>query len=143
MTIARGVIADYLNEQFSALADAVGQSSTPLTGYKPDIDGALRKLSKTESELATAIVEDANRDAYFALAEYHAARRFWRLLGANANVKVDDSTFDYKTVIANAKMLADDAQARCEALGYDVTGSGWGTLYLNQDWIEAETAEMA
>lgn len=143
MTISRAAVATYLNEQFSSLAAAVGQNATPATGYVPDIDNALRKLGKTETELATATVEDGTRDAYFTLAEYYAARRFWRQLSDRATIKVDDSSFDYKHLLTNAQMLMDDAAKLSATLGYSVATSGWTMGHLNMDWIEAEEAETA
>lgn len=142
MTINRDAVAAYLDTQFSSLASAVAQSdsSADASGYGADVDAALRKLGKTESELATATVADGSRDVYFALAEYYAARRFWRLLSDRVNMKVDDSQFDYRYMLTNAKVLVDEAQAQCVALGYDVQGGGWTAGYLNLDWVENEVA---
>ena len=142
MSVDRQAIANYLDGEFSNLAAAIGQDSEPLTGYAPDINNALRRLDKTESELATATVEDGDRDKIFALSEYFAARRLWRQLSSYATVKVDDSSFDYKHLIPNAKQLMDDAATQCAALGVDVAASGWGLGYLNLDWLEPEIAEV-
>ena len=122
MTIGRDAVAAYLDTQYSSLAAAVAQSdsSADAGGYGADIDNALRKLGKAESELAAATVEDGSRDVYFALAEYYAARRFWRLLSDRVNMKVDDSQFDYRYMVANAEKIANEAKAQCVALGYDV-----------------------
>lgn len=138
MTIIRDDVAAYLESQFSGLAAAVGQadSSADNSGYGADIDGALRKLGKTESELETATIEDGGRDAYFALAEYYAARRFWRQLSHLVNHRIGDSQFDYKGMMANVKMVADDAKTQAISLGYDVAGGGWSVGWLNLDFLE-------
>ena len=142
MTISRANVAAYLDSQFSNVTALIGQDTDTLTGYGPDISNALRKLGKLESELASATVVDASRDSYFALAEYYAALRIWRQLGHLVNIKTDDSTFDYKHLLPNAKQVLDDAAAVCAALGYDVSASGWTMGYLNLDWIEQESAEV-
>lgn len=137
MTISRTQLANYLDAQFSGLATAIGQDSDTEEGYRPDIDAALRKLGKTESELATATVEDSQGEAVFALVEYYAARRFWRQLSDRANVKVDDSQFDYKQVLLNVKTLVDDAAAAVATLGYSVSAGSWGIVDFSADWIES------
>lgn len=139
MTITRQNVADYLNTQFSGLAEAVGQSATPLTGYKPDIDAALRKLGTVEGDLATAEVVDGSRDAYFALAEYYAARRFWRQLGNRVNTRTGSTSYNFDGQLKAAKGMMEDAANRLAILGYDVTGGGWSTGELNLDWIENES----
>lgn len=141
MTVSRADIAQYLDSQFSALATAIGQDTDLNIGYEPDINLALRKLGKTRSELATATVEDSQEEAVFALAEYYAARRLFRQFGANINVKMDDSQFDYKQAQVNAKTMMDEAAKVCASLGYDTSASGWGVGWLNLDFIEAEAAE--
>lgn len=142
MTITRDHAAAYLDSTFASLASAVAQSDTSegSTGYGSDIDNALRKLGKTESELATATVADGDRDDFYALAEFYAARRFWRLLSDRVNMKVDDSQYDYRYMIANVEKIADVAKAQCVALGYDVQGGGWSAGWLNLDFLEPETA---
>lgn len=142
MTINRNVAAAYLATQYSTLAAAIGQtdSDDSVTGYGPDIDAALRKLGKTESALAAATVEDAQRDAFLGLSEFYAARRLFRQFGAFITTKVDDSQFDYKQAQANVKAMMDEAKAQCIALGYDVQGGGWTVGNLNLDWVEAEAA---
>lgn len=143
MSVNLAQVADYLNEQFSSLASMIGQDSDPLIGYLPDIDYALRMLGYTEAELGAATIENAQRDAVFSLSEYYAARRIWRQLSSRVNIKVDDSQFDYRQVLVNAKAIMDDAQRRCQALGYDVTGAGWSVATLNTDWIEPEYSEWS
>src|SRR5688572_8510632 len=136
MTVTRENIANYLDSQFSSLASAIGQIDEPVLGYKIDIDLALRKLGKSRSELASATVEDAQEEAAFALAEYYAARRFFRHFGTFINTKVDDSQFDYKQAQVNVKAIMDAAEEVCAALGYDTAASGWGIGWLNLDWLE-------
>ena len=143
MTISRSAVAFYLDEQYSSLASVIGQVDDPTVGYRPDIHSALRRLGKTESELASATVEDGSREIYFALAEYYAARRIYRHLSSNINVIVDGSSFSFQYALAHAKSLMEDAAAKLAPLGYDVTGSGWTIGYVNQDWIEAESAEYS
>ena len=143
MTISRANVAAYLDTQYSNVSALIGQDTDTLTGYGPDIDNALRRLGKLESELVPSVtVEDGTRDSYFALAEYYAALRIWRQLGHLVTIKTDDSTFDYKHLLTNAKQVLDDVSARCAALGYDVSASGWSMGYLNLDWIEQEPAEV-
>lgn len=122
MAITRQNIADYLDEQFHSLAVAVGQDATPLTGYAPDIDNALRKLGKTESELAAATVDDTSRDVVFALAEYYAARRIWRLLGDRVNHTMNESKFDFADQRANVRRMMELAADLCAQFGYSVDG---------------------
>lgn len=122
MTISRAQVAHYLDGEFSNLAAAIDQTdnSDGDSGYGADIDNALRALDTAESDLEDAEVEDEDRAAYYALAEYYAARRFWRQLSHLVNHKVGDSTYDYKGMMANAKLLADDAAKTAASLGYDV-----------------------
>lgn len=124
MAITRGAVVIYLSGEFSSLAEAVGQTASNDTpeGYKADVDNALRMLGTAESDLATATVEDSQRNAFFALAEYYAARRFWRRLGDRVNVKVDDSQFDYRYQLENARKLVENAAELCARLGYSVDG---------------------
>lgn len=143
MSVDLAQVANYLNEQFSSLALMIGQDSDPIIGYLPDIDYALRMLGYTEAELGAATIEDARRDAVFSLSEYYAARRIWRQLSSRVNLKVDDSQFDYRQVLVNAKAIMDDAQRRCQAFGYDVTGAGWSVATLNTDWVEPEYSEWS
>jgi hypothetical protein len=138
MTLTREALASYLDSQFSALAAAIGQDADPLLGYEPDIDLALRKLGKSRDELASATLEDSQEEAAFALAEYYAARRFWRQLGDRVNRSTGKVSFNFTNQLATAQAIMEDAAAKCAALGYDVAGSGWGVGYLNLDWIENE-----
>jgi hypothetical protein len=140
MTISRTNVATYLHTQFSNLAASVGQAASDggATGYGPDIDAALRKLGTSESDLATATVEDSYRESYFALAEYYAARRFWRQLGDRVNRRTGNNTFDFSHQLKTAKAIMDDAASRLAGLGYDVSGTGWTVGDLNLDWLEPE-----
>lgn len=122
MAITRQDVADYLDEQFSSLAVAVEQNALPLTGYKPDIDGALRFLGKSESELGAATVEDSSRDVLFALAEYYAAKRFWRLLGDRVNTTTGTTSYNWIDMRKSAKEMMEDAADRCADLGCNVDG---------------------
>lgn len=136
MTITRTLIADYLDSQFSGLASIVGQDDDPEEGFRVDIDLTLRKLGVARDDLFTASLEDSQEDAAYALAEYYAARRFWRQLSDRANVKVDDSQFDYKQVLTNIQQVMNDAAAACAGLGLDVATAAWSSGYLNLDWLE-------
>lgn len=138
MSISRANVATYLDEQFSSLAAAVGQNATPATGYKPDIDNALRKLGKTESELATATATDAQRDAVFALGEYYALERFSRLLADRVNHTMGETKLDFTAQLAHVEKLLARAERKLTALGYDVNGSGWTIANMNLDWLEPE-----
>lgn len=138
MTITRADLAEYLNSQFSALAASVGQDTVLATGYRPDIDNALRKLGKSRSEVATATLEDSQEEAAYALAEYYAARRFWRQLGDRVNRSTGKVSYSFTNQLNTAKAIMDDAAARCAALGYDVKGDGWSIGTLNLDWLEPE-----
>lgn len=135
MTISRAHIAIYLNSQFSSLAAAVGQDVDAMIGYGPDVDAALRKLGVSEDVLETATLADADREVAFAVAEYAAARRFWRQLSARVNTSIGGNSFTFTHLLPNAKLLMEDAAAKCAALGIDVVG-GWSTGYINMDWLE-------
>ena len=148
MAISRTNLATYLDTQFSKLAKSIGQNATPLTGYAPDIDNALRRMGRAEGELAAGTVEDADRELYFAWAEYFAARRFWRQLSNQPDTRVGgtgDSTISYGNVLKNAKSLVDDAKEQLKALGVDIDGdeakSAWSAGWLNMDWVEPEAVE--
>jgi hypothetical protein len=138
MTLTRANVADYLDEQFSSLATAVGQDVDVETGYKPDIDNALRKLSTVESDLATATVADGSRDALYTLAEYYAARRLWRLLGDRVNNTDGLTTYNFDSMRKQVKEIMEDARKQCAILGYDVSSDGWTVGNLNLDWLEPE-----
>jgi hypothetical protein len=138
MSVTRVQAIAYLQDEFSQLALAVGQDTNVLVGYRPGVDAALRRLGKTESELATAEVDDDDRDAYLVLAEYYTLRRFWRQLSDRANFKVGQSSFDFQHLLKNIQTLVDDAASRAEEAGYPVTDSGWGVGWFNQDWLEGE-----
>ena len=140
MTVSRANIANYLDGQFSKLAAAIEQNSDPMFGYKPDIDNALRKVGKLESELPTVTVADSQRDTVFALAEYYAARRIWRQLGDRIDFSADGSTFTFRYMRDNAKAVMEDAASKLAVLGYDVTGQAWTTGWLNLDYLEPEDA---
>lgn len=138
MTISRDDVAEYLDTQFSALAVSIGQDSDPLAGFEPDIDLAFRKLGTARADLATATVEDSQEEAVDALAEYYAARRIWRQLGDRVNTSTGVTSYTFTNQLTNVKAMVDDAQKRCTALGYDVTGDSWSIGYLNSDWLEPE-----
>jgi hypothetical protein len=121
--INRAQAAYYLNGQYSSLAAAVGQDTDPPTGYAYDIDSALRALGLAESDLELATVEDGQRDLFYALCEYYAARRFWRQLSDRADVTMGEESFKFATIIANAKQLMESAAARCGQLGVPVAVS--------------------
>lgn len=140
MSLDRTDVATYLDEQFSSLAAAVGQDSDPETGYAPDISNALRALGTSESALGAATIEDSKRAAYLALAEYYAARRFWRQLGSRVNTRTGLNSYDFGNSIKAAKEMMEEAKARCAALGYDVSGTGWSVVDMNLDWLEPELA---
>lgn len=128
MTINRTQAARYLNGQYSDLAAAVGQHSDPESGYAPDIDAALRALGVAESGLGLATVEDGQRDIYYALCEFYAARRFWRQLSSRpGSVAMGQESFSFSSMVANAKELMDSAAARCGRLGIPVSA---GTPFM-------------
>lgn len=143
MTISRAEIAGYLATQFSSLAAAVGQtdSDASATGYGPDIDNALRRLGKSRSELDNATVEDSQEEAVLTLAEYYAARRFWRRLGDRVNHTMGETRYDFDGQRKSAKEMMEAAASECAALGYDVANIGWSSGYLNLDYLEPEIAE--
>lgn len=140
MSISRANIAAYLHTQFSSLATEIGQSATDDSdsGYRPDIDNLLRQLGKTESELATATVDDADREKAFALGEYFALRRFWRQMGNRFQHQVGDVQVNYKDQLTNVKAMMDDAAALCAELGVGVAKSGVELVRLSLDFIEPE-----
>lgn len=138
MTVTRDDVADYLDSQFSALAASVGQDSDPLIGFEPDINLALRKLGTERADLATATLEDSQEDDVSTLAEYYALRRIWRQLGDRVTHTMGQTSFNFTSQLENVKAMMDDAQKRCTALGYDVTGDGWSIGYLRSDEFEAE-----
>lgn len=142
MTLSRDDIATYLDSQFSALAASVGQDSDPLLGYEVDIDLALRKLGKSRSGLATATVEDSQEEATFALGEYYAARRLWRLLGDRVNTSTGKVSYSFNGQREQAEKMMLDAKARCAALGYDVAGDSWTIGTLNLDFLEPEVETL-
>jgi len=124
VTISRTNVATYLHGQFSALATAIGQISTDgsAAGYGPDIDAMLRKLGKSESELPAATLEDDQRDAAFALAEFFAARRVWRALGDRVNTVTGKNSYSFTDQRANVKAMMEAAADQCALLGYSVDG---------------------
>ncbi len=138
MTITRQHIAVYLDSQFSNLAAAIGQDSTPEVGFATDIDAALRRLGTLEDGLETAELLDSQRDLGFALAEYAAARRFWRQLSARVNTTIGGNSFNFTSMLTNAKLLMEDAAVKLANLGVDVTGKSWSAGWLNLDWLEAQ-----
>lgn len=140
MTITRAAIAAYLNTQFSNLGQAIGQSTDPLVGFAGDVDAALRKLGVARADLATATLEDSQEEAATTLAEYYAARRFWRQLGDRTNISLGGNSTNFTDQRMHVKAMMDDAQKRCSALGYDVTGDSWSVGWLNTDWTESELA---
>lgn len=119
MSIAVGDIATYLDGQFHTIATAVGQDSDPLTGYQPDIDDALRQLGRAESELGTA-VDDADRDAVFALSRYFALRRFASLLSDRVNTSTGKVSYNFSNQRDHVRAMMDQAARTCAALGYEV-----------------------
>lgn len=136
--ITRANIADYLDSQFSALAASVGQDTDSEIGYGPDIDAALRKLGTARSDLATATLADSDEEAALALSEFYALRRFWRQLGDRVKHTMGTTSYDFASQQASVKAMLDEAKSAVAALGYDVTGEGWSTAYLNLDWLEPE-----
>lgn len=138
MTVSRSDIAAYLATQFSALAASIGQTTNDdsATGYKSDIDAALRKFGVARADLATATVADGDEETVEALAEYYALRRFWRQLGDRVDNTRNQSSDKFGVQLDNVKAMLDDAQKRCAALGYDTAGEAWALGAYNADWIE-------
>jgi hypothetical protein len=137
MSVTQQAIANYLDEQFSGLAAAIGQSTVPTLGYEPDIRNAFRKLGKTESELDDATAENSQRDVVFALAKYFAAQRLWQHFGVFVNSKVDDSQYDYKQAQLNAQIMMKDAERLCAGLGYEIVPTG--TSVITPDSVRIDT----
>src|SRR5688500_16191859 len=121
MTVERVDIAAHLDTQFSILAQAIEQAASDATaaGYGSDIDLALRDLGVARDDLESATLDDSLEKAAFALAEYYAARRFFRQFGVMIGVKADDSQFDYKQAQTNVKTMMDEAERLAVALGYN------------------------
>lgn len=122
MAINQIQIAQYLDEQFSALSASIGKSAEGLDGYTPDVKNALRRFGLSESELVNASVDDRHRDVLFSLAEFFAAKRIWQQLGDRVNHTMGETTFNFTNQIATAKAIMDNAADRCAALGYAVDG---------------------
>jgi hypothetical protein len=143
MTISRTAIAAYLHTQFSALSTSIGQTASDASssGYGADVDNLLRKLGKTESQLATATLEDSDRDAAFALGEYYTAQRLWRQLGDRVSHTMGETSYRFESQREQAKQMMDDAASRCAVLGYSVSGAGWSDGWLNLDFLEPETVD--
>ena len=131
MAITRGNVASYLHSQFSNMAAAVGQadSGDTASGSGADVDNALRKLGTAEGDLATAEVEDGLRDVVFALGEFYAARRFWRMLGDRVSHTMGETTYRFESQRDQAKAMMDEAAKLCGSLGYDVNGGAKRPLF--------------
>lgn len=136
MPITRSDVASYLDEQFASFATAIGQNPAPTTGYKPDIDNALRAMDVAESDLATATVADGKRKDIFVLSTYYAALRMWRRLGDRVNTSTGTVSYNFDGQRKQAKEIMDDAKVRCAALGYDVSGGAWSVGTMTLDFLE-------
>lgn len=131
MAITRQNVADYLHTQFSEPVAAIGQTTNndSPAGYGPDIDNALRKLGKSESELATATVENSQREAFYALSEFYTAERVWTQLGSRVNTTTGNNEYDFKDMRKSVKERMEKAADRCAMLGYIVDGRKKSVLF--------------
>lgn len=142
MTVTRSDLALYLDSQFSSLAASVGQDSLPEAGFAVDIDLTLRKLGVSRSDLPDATLADSQEEAAQALASYYALLRIWRQLGDRVNRSTGKVSFSFTNQLNSVKAMLDDAKARCQALGYDVSGDAWSISTLNLDWLEPEVEAL-
>lgn len=120
--ITRDHAAHYLDSQFSSLAAAVDQAdnSDGDSGYGADIDNALRQLGTSESDLASATVEDGDRAAYYALAKYYALDRFLTQLLDRVNTSTGRTSYNFTDQRERLEERLKAAARVCAALGYDV-----------------------
>lgn len=139
MSMTQAAAATYLGGQLGVIATAVGSAS-----YADDIAQALRRLGVSEADLATAVIADADRGAFLALAEYYALRRFARMLVAKANVSIDGlGSAQYAQMFDNVKELMGEAAASAAGLGYPVDAvPAWGLGSINLDFIEPEVTGL-
>lgn len=146
MSITRTTAANHLHGQFENLAREIKQLSNGdnPTGYGPDVDAALRRLGKTQEELATATVDDGSAEDYFALAEYYCLRRILRRVATKVNIDANALAPEgnRNQVFKNVKDLFDMAKETIEALGYSVgDDTAWEFVRLGLDFVEPEVSD--
>ena len=143
----RQAASAYLTTEYQEMAaDSQLDPAALASAYASVIDTSLRKLGYAESALATADVPGEDMEAYCALLDYYALRRFVRAYAPRTNVSVGSSmNVQRAQAFEQAKRLADEAAALCAALGYPVDAAGTTasmTLgFLNLDFLEPSSAE--
>jgi hypothetical protein len=142
MTLSRASTVTYLAAEFAALLTESGVGATDITaGLGPPVDNALRQMEVAEADLATTTVADADVSAYLALCEYYALARICRALANRGDIDARNTIGPRSIVFQQARDLMQQAEAKCAAFGYAVTGGGsfeFGRLVL--DYTEPITA---
>lgn len=139
MSVSRSDAASLLNTLYTNLAQEVGYTTADdaATGYGPDIDNALRRMGEAESALASATVDDEDRDAFFTLCQYFALQRFASRLATRADIGAPTIEPGRRTVFENVLALLRMAAAQAAAYGYPVdAGDAWSLVGFQVDFTE-------
>lgn len=135
----RSDILAYLQDQFAALKNESGQGGDDSSqGYKLPIDATLRRLGVSESSLATGTIADTLNEAAYAVAEYHALRRFRFMIATRIDYPAEKMTTRTQ-LFSQIDTLLKEAADRATVLGYGVvTSSAYGLFTMDLDYLEPE-----
>lgn len=138
--MTRSDILAYLTGQFRALETESGQGSfDDSEGYKLPIDATMRRLGVSESTIATGTVADTLGEAAFAVAEYHALRRFRFLIATRIDYPAE-KMMTRTVLFSQIDALLKEASERATSLGYGVvTSSDYGLFTMSLDYLEPES----
>jgi hypothetical protein len=137
--MTRDDIAEYLHNQFAALEEEAGQGLFDDTeGYKLPIDATLRRLGVAESSIAAGTLADTLSEATYAVAEYHALRRFRFLIATRIDYPAE-KMMARTQLFSQIDALLKEASERASTLGYGVvTASDYQFITLALDYLEPE-----
>ncbi len=137
--MTRSDILEYLGGQFAALEKESGQGIfDDASGYKLPIDATMRRVGVLEANLATGTVADTLNEAAYAVAEYHALRRFRFLIATRIDYPAE-KMMARTQLFSQIDALLKEAADRASTFGYGVvTASDYGLFTLGLDIYEPE-----
>ena len=122
----RATALAYLTEEFAELAvNAKFDANQTSAAYGTAIDNALRKLNFVETDLPTAVVQQADILKFIKLLEYFSLKRFSRLLSLRFDVKAGNGAVDAtrSQAFKQVERLVQESVNELAVLGVIVGGS--------------------
>jgi hypothetical protein len=136
----RTSLLEYAAETYEELADFADVDPTDsVGGHKLPLDQTFAALGRETGAYTNGVVADEYDEAAIALLDYYELLRFSKKLATRRDADVSGAggvAFKRRTERVQLREDLEDAKERCEALGFNVKGSGFKSGSIMLDYLE-------